>query len=314
MARYYFLPQRLQKAVRLPQRLVWWVEYIVIGGLIELFKRLPIRLSMRFAAFVFGLFGPYTPRADKVRGNLTVAFPQTPDTRLEELMRDSYRHLGVAIAELASLKQIWRERERRIEFTLEPGAVMPTPDKRSVFVTAHLGAWQLTPLIGPHYGVTLPVIYAPEQNPLVDRKLGAMRRAFGGPLVSRDGGIRVLMRALDQGQSIGLTADTRMDAGESLPFFDEPAMTNTAPARLALRYDCDLVPVLAERLPGARYRVKLFAPIRARADAADRQARVQDMTGQLNRLFEQWIRDRPDQWLCLKRRWPKAVYKRLQAR
>ena len=314
MARSYFLPRRWQHSAHLPQQLVWRVEYAVIASLINCFRWLPLALATRIAGAAFALFGPFSPRADKVRRNLMVAFPEAGGARLDRLTRASFRHLGIAVAELAALDQIWRERDKRITFVLEPGAVEPSAQSRTVFVTAHLGAWQLTPLIGPQYGLTVPIIYAPEDNPFVDRKLNALRRAFGGPLVSRDGGIRVLMRALYAGQSIGLTVDTRMDAGEPVPFFGHDAPTNTAPARLALRYDCDLVPVLAERLPGAHYRVRIYPAVRPTDTDAGTAGQARDMSKQLNGLFEAWIKAMPDQWLCMKRRWPKAVYQRFSER
>lgn len=310
MARSYFVSQRLQALLHVPQRLVWWVEYAAIATLINGLAILPLRSALRVAGTVFAVLGPYSPRATKVRNNLSVAFPEAGSAELDRLRRASFSHVGIAVAELALLSRIWRQRQRRIEFRLEPGAVMPTPEQRAVFVTAHIGAWQLTPLIGLQYGLTVPVIYAPEDNPHVDRKLAKLRRTFGGPLVSRDGGIKVLMRALDRGESIGLTMDTRMDAGEMVPFFGEHAMTNTAPARLALRYGCALVPTLAERLPGARYRVRIYPPIEPRDTTAPRRVQVHDMALQANAYFEAWIRRNPEQWLCLKRRWPKAVHRR----
>ncbi|MES1940362.1 Lipid A biosynthesis acyltransferase [Salinisphaera sp. T5B8] len=307
MARSYFLPRYW------PKRLIWWVEYAFIATLINTLRCLPLRVSARVAGGLFAFVGPFSARAAKVRKNFMVVAPQASSAELDRLMRASFRHLGVAVAELVSLARIWRDRDKRIEFTLAPGAVTPSPERRTVFVTAHLSAWQLTPLVGPYYGVTVPVIYAPEDNPYVDRKFASLRRAFGGPLVSRDGGIKALMRALDKGQSIGLTADTRMDAGDMLPFFGEDAPTNTAPARLALRYECDMVPVRAERLPGARYRITVYPPIRPRDSDASRAAQARDMIVQLAGHFERWISATPGQWLCLKRRWPKDVYKRLSA-
>lgn len=309
MARYYFLPRNFRKVAPVLRDAIWRVESWVVGLFLCIFRLLPLRAAMRVGGGLFAVLGPHTRRTSKVRANLTLAFPDKSPQEIEQLTRRSFHHLGVAMSELARMDQIWRERDRRLEFVVHPGAQIPSPDRVTVFVTAHCEAWQLTTLIGPYYGLTIPVIYAPEENPYVDRKLASLRRAFGSPLVSRDGGIRVLMRALDKGHSIGMTLDTRMDAGESLPFFGHEAQTNTAAARLALRYDCDLVPVRAERLPGARYRISLCTPIRPRDPDAAVPTKARDMTCQVNSLFEGWIKEEPGQWLCLKRRWPKEAYR-----
>jgi KDO2-lipid IV(A) lauroyltransferase len=278
--------------------------------LLGAFRLLPLKSAMGLAGSVSAVLGPYSRRADRVRENLAVAFPDTSSKELECLMRASFRHVGVAIAELTRLDQIWRERDKRIEFVVQPGAPTPAPERRTVFVTAHVGAWQVVPLVAPRYGLTVPIIFSPEKNPFVARRLAKLRGAFGCPLVASGGGIRVLMHALDEGQSIGLTVDTRLDAGEPLPFFGEDAPTNTAPARLALRYGCDLVPVRAERLADARYRVNICAPIQPRDPHAAVAEQARDMTRQINALFETWIRAKPGEWVCMKRRWPKEICKR----
>ncbi|MES1926135.1 lysophospholipid acyltransferase family protein [Salinisphaera sp. T31B1] len=310
MPRFYFSSNRSHEVPSWQRQPIWLAEGAAVGTLLGVFRWLPMGSAMRLGARLGGLLARFSPRLDKVRSNLRVVFPRATSDELERITHASFRNVGVAMAELANLDRIWRQRRRRIEFCELPGAVTPSSARRTVFVTAHLGAWQLTPLLGREYGFTVPVIYAPEQNPYVDRQLMRLRRAFGSPLVSRDGGIRALMRSLDRGDSIGLTVDTRLDSGEPVMFFGEQAMTNTAPARLALRYDCDLVPVIAERVADARFRINIHPPIRARADAVNRNDKALDMSAQINALFEQWIARHPDQWLCLKRRWPKAVHRR----
>ncbi len=313
MAHNYFLPRGLRKRASVSPQLLWRIEAAILGTLLIIIRLLPLKLALKTGGTIFAVVGPRTPRAAKARNNLAIICPGKNAHELDQLTRDSFRHFGTGMTELMRLDQIWRERDTRIEFALRAGATAPNPDRRTVFVTAHCGPWELTPLIGPHYGVTLPVIYAPEENPYVNNKLKEMRRTFGSDLVSRDGGIRMLMRALDKGHSIGLTVDTRMDAGEPLPFFGEDALTNTGPARLALRYGCEMVPVFAERLPGARFRVSIYPPIRPRDITAAAPEQGRDMTCQLNGIFETWIRAKPDQWLCVKRRWPESVYQRLSS-
>lgn len=310
MARNYFVPKRVRNAFPEAQDVIWRLEAAIIGLLLAVFRILPLQTSLKFGGILFATFGPYTPRADKVRMNLRVVHPNKSAAQIKQLSKAIFRHLGTAMAELVRMDKIWQERDQRIEFKIHRGARIPTPDKRIVFVTAHCSAWQLTTLIAPHYGLTVPLIYAPEENPYVDRKLVALRNAFGSPMVSRDGGIRVLMRALDQGHSIGLTMDTRMDAGELLPFFGEQALTNTAPARLALRYDCEFLPVRAERLPNACFRIHIYPAIKPRNPDVPRADQARDMSRQVNAMFETWIQDAPGEWLCFKRRWPKAIYAR----
>jgi KDO2-lipid IV(A) lauroyltransferase len=81
-------------------------------------------------------------------------------------------------------------------------------------------------------------------------------------------------------------------------------LTTVTPARLAIRYGCELIPIRVQRLGGARFRVTFYPPIAPPENTADDQLKARAMTGEINALFEQWITEQPDEWLCTKRRWP----------
>ena len=93
-------------------------------------------------------------------------------------------------------------------------------------------------------------------------------------------------------------------------FFGHAAMTTPGPAQLALRFGCPLVPVRVERLGPARFRLTCHGPLEPPA-GGERQQDIADLTLAFNRLLESWIRERPQDWLWLHRRWPKAAYREL---
>ena len=145
-----------------------------------------------------------------------------------------------------------------------------------------------------------------EPEPVVDRMLRLRREALGCRLVSLEEGARPLLRELTQGRSVGLALDMRDDDGVPIPFFGLDKLTTLAPARLALRFGCELIPV---RIPAGGPRPASASPVHEPvlpdpALASDKDQAMQ-MMRDLNRLFEQWIRERPEQWLCIKRAWPK---------
>jgi KDO2-lipid IV(A) lauroyltransferase len=88
-----------------------------------------------------------------------------------------------------------------------------------------------------------------------------------------------------------------------VPFFGRHAMTAPAPAQLALKFGCPIVPARVERLEGAHFRLTVYPPLNLAA-GGDRQADIAAAMGQINALIEDWIRARPEQWLWLHRRWP----------
>jgi KDO2-lipid IV(A) lauroyltransferase len=76
---------------------------------------------------------------------------------------------------------------------------------------------------------------------------------------------------------------------------------------LALKFGCDLVPVRVERLQRGAYRVTVCEPVRPDPSIPDDRTKAVDMTRRVSEHFESWIRERPDQWFCSKRMWPKPA-------
>ena len=158
-------------------------------------------------------------------------------------------------------------------------------------------------LAGVQYGISVAQIYRAANNPLMDRMIARLRSDRGQFIPKGAVGARLAIRALHRGTHLALLADQKMNDGIPVPFFGRPAMTAPALAVLALRFDCDVLPLRVERLDGARFRVTVFPPLplarsgEPHADAAALMVRV-------NATLEAWIRHRPEQWLWVHRRWP----------
>lgn len=306
MAKYYILPNTLIERVPWLETPVWAFEAAVFYLWLGVMRLLPFPVARSLFARLMGFAG-YLNRKKRrvVLRNVQVILPETTETERADVARDIFRATGQAAVELFLLRRIWKRRARYLDFDLHPEAQAAIDRKEPiVFATAHAGAWQLTPLLGLEYGISISVLYAPDRNPWLDRFFLGRRRAFGGPLVPTLGGGRELIRELAAGRSVGAAFDTRIDQGEMVPFFGIPTPTNTLPGMLALR-GYKVVPTRALRLPGCRYRIEVMAPLVPTDPEAPRQAQVFDLTRQLNELFERWIREDPGQWICMKRRWPK---------
>lgn len=308
MARYYFFSRKFAKRRPEFNRIGWRIEAWAIGALIGLLRLMPLETATKFAHWTFAAFGPRSGKRLRVVRNLMVAFPEKTEAERNALVKDIFGHVGVALAEIAQLQNIWKDRERRIEFVKSPEIRFLTESgKPAVLVTAHIGPWTLTNFVAGEYGFPLSIVYAPESNPYVHDMMLRLRGALPVELLARDNSMRVLMGELSHGRTIGLGSDVRLDSGEMIPMFGHDMPTNTVPARLALRFECELVPARAERLPGGRYRITLYPPVVADDGVDGAAAQASNMTAKLNRQFEQWIREAPGEWLCLARRWPKEV-------
>ena len=163
------------------------------------------------------------------------------------------------------------------------------------------------------FGFPLSVVFARRHNPFLENLIERYRNAVPGGFIDARAGPRALMAELAAGRSVGMHMDHRFDTGEMVPFFGIEAPTVTIPARLALKLNVPLIPCQIERLEGARFRLTLHAPIHPDPLIADAREAARRMTLEVNRRFEEWIRQRPEQWVCARRRWPKEVLRRQSA-
>ncbi len=307
MSEFYLIPKRLARKAPVLVAIAQRIEATGFRFIFWVMRKLSVEHALRLSGFTFGLVGSFSDKAAKAHENLAIAFPdQSPEWR-NQTTRQIFHHLGYSAAELLKLEQIWEQREQRIEFVLEPEARKHMESKRAtVFMTAHVGAWQVASLVTRQFGFTINAIYAPESNPIIQELLLGPRRSFGEKLIAADAGPRPLIKALNAGESIIMAMDTRPDTGKLIPFFGVDALTNTSAVGLALRTGAAVVVSRAERLPGERYRVTVYDPLVSPIPDAPVKEQAVAMTEIVHQYFESWIREYPEQWVCLKRRWPKA--------
>jgi KDO2-lipid IV(A) lauroyltransferase len=304
---FYLVPKRLARKAPFLAAIAQRIEATMFRFVFWLMRKLNVDRALQLSAFAFGLVGPHSDKAAKARENLAIAFPDRSQEWREETTRQIFRHLGYSAAELIKLEDIWEQREQRVEFVLEPEALKHMQSQRAtVFITAHVGAWQVAPLVTRKFGFNVCAIYAPESNPTMLKLMLDLRKSFGETLIAADAGPRPLIKELNAGHSIIMAMDTRPDTGKLIPFFGRDALTNTSAAGLALRTGAALVVSRAERLPGARYRITVYDPLVSPIPDAPVKEQAVALTQSVHRYFEQWITEYPQQWVCLKRRWPKA--------
>jgi KDO2-lipid IV(A) lauroyltransferase len=275
---------------------------------------LPVDQASAFGERVGRWLGPRVGRHRHVLDSLAVAFPDRDDTWLQRTAVAICGEIGRVLAEYPHLPAICaRGPNPRVElvshFDLEP----VRRGRAMIFVAPHQANWNLPAMGGRIGDFPLSVLYRGQRNPGLEAMIGRWRDTMPVSLIDAAAGPRAILQALAAGRSVGLHMDHRVETGELVPFFGVSAPTVTIPARLALKVGTALVPSRIERLQGARFRITLHEPIWADPAIAGPRLAARRMTEQVYAHFERWIRERPEQWICAKRRWTKETIRQVQA-
>ena len=275
------------------------------ASLFAVFEGLPLDRASALGGALARRIGPFLGVTKLARRNLSRAFPELSETEIGRIIIGMWDNLGRVAAEYPHLRRIG---------VFEPGGRVEThgfehvdravaAGRRMIVFSGHIANWEIGMLAGAQHGISVVQIYRAANNPLMDRMIARFRGDQGEFIPKGAVAARQAITALRSGRHLGLLADQKMNDGIPVPFFGRPAMTAPALAVLALRFDCDVLPLRVERLDGARFRVTVF-PALPLPRSGDPHADAAALMAEVNGTLEAWIRDRPEQWLWVHRRWP----------
>lgn len=280
------------------RRLRYGVETALAYFVYGFFAVLPVAAASATGGFLLARLGPRMGISKTARANLLRAFPDKPEKEREDILRGMWDNLGRVIAEYPHL--------RRIAARCEVEGIEHFEAMRAggIFFSGHIANWEIYGLLALRHGMRVNLLYRKPNNPWVD---GLLRHARGGAdvghITKSDKGAREIFSALRRGEAVAMLMDQKLTEGVPVPFFGTPAQTASAIAQFALKFGCPVVPAAAERLPGARFRVRLYPPIDT-SSTGDSNADTQRILTAVNEQLEAWIRAQPAAWLWLHKRWP----------
>jgi KDO2-lipid IV(A) lauroyltransferase len=284
------------------------LEYALVWPVIKVLGALPRPLARGMAMLLAGAVYHLHPRLRRVGlRNLEIAMPELPLKERRRIVRGVFLSLGRLLAEFCRFPKYSRENVSRVA-VYEGFENFDTAQRRGkgvLFLTAHLGAWEVGSFVHSVHGHPLRVVVRPLDNPYVDRLVERYRTLHGNQTFPKDEFARGLLSAMRAGETVGLLMDQNMTPpqGVFVPFFGVQACTASGIARVALHTDASVIPAFTIWDPVLRkYRVHFDPPLTlVRTDNAE--ADLVANTAMFNNVLEQYVRKYPDQWLWVHRRW-----------
>jgi KDO2-lipid IV(A) lauroyltransferase len=283
-------------------------EYVAAFGArfgIALFGCLPLDMASALGGWIGRKIGPRV-RAHRIAARqMQKALPHLDEAARERALLGMWDNLGRVIAEYPHLPKL-RLGDRVELVGAEHIDAVRESGKAAIFFSAHYGNWELIGLTSTQCGLPLTLVYRAANNPLTEELLQNLRaRASDARHVPKGvRAARALLQALMNNESLGMLVDQKLNSGISVPFFGLPAMTAPAIAELALRQRCPVLGARVERLGGARFRVTVEPPFFLEPSGG-READVVAGLAKVHATLERWIRERPDHWFWVHKRWPK---------
>lgn len=278
------------------------LEAICALLLFGFFRILPVDLASAIGGWLGRTIGPGLRLTRRAQRNLDLALPDLDDQSRAALIRGMWDNLGRVVGEMPHIEQI---ATTRMDIAgSEHLAGVRSPGTACILFSGHLANWETLPLATKHAGIPCAQTYRAPNNPFVDAMLRRIRRVKEDETVAKGpSGARNALAILKDGRRLGMLVDQKMNDGIPVPFFGRDAMTADAVAKLSLRFKCPVIPTRMERLDGCHFRLTFF-PALSISETGNRAADTATMMTEVNQFLEDWIRDRPSQWLWLHRRWP----------
>ena len=284
------------------------LEFLVVWIVVKLLGLPPRGVARAIGALVGRVALLCTPRLRRAGHlNLQLAFPQKTESEREEILRKLYRNLGWLLAEFCQMPRYTQEMTQSfIRYEgLEHYLAARDRGKGVLVLTGHLGAWELSSFYHSLMGYPMSIVIRRLDNALVDDLVNHIRCLHGNQVLHKDDFARGLLASMRRGETVGILMDTNMTPpqGAFVDFFGHLACTGSGMARVAIKTGAQVVPgFLLWEEATQQYVLRFGAPLTLPI-SDDVEADTLAHTALFTKVIEDYIRQYPDQWLWVHRRW-----------
>jgi KDO2-lipid IV(A) lauroyltransferase len=278
------------------------VEFAVVWLAVVAARAMPLQVASWLSGKLWRLIAPRLERQKRALANLELAFPEKSPGERKAIAAAMWENLGRTFAESLCIPTLITS-DRIVFEPAESFDAAASGAKPFIVCGLHLGNWEILAHGGQRLGISLIGVYQRLSNPYVDALTRSLREPLykAGLTPKTPMAARVLLRAIKDGASPCFLADLRDDNGPFVPFFGQPARSTVFPALLARTTGVPLYAGAAFRRPGSRFSIRI-API-SMPQTNDSAADALVATQALQRQYEAFIREAPEQWMWAHRKW-----------
>jgi Kdo2-lipid IVA lauroyltransferase/acyltransferase len=283
-------------------------EFAVVWIFVYAMRLLPRGMARAIGAMIGAIAFRALGRLRRVGlRNLALALPELAAKEREAILRSEYRNLGLLLAEFCKMPSYTpASASRFIRYEgLENYLNALERGKGVLVLTGHLGAWELSSFYHSLMGMPMGMVIRRLDNPLVDAFVNRIRCQHGNRVIHKDDFARGLIASMRAGETVGILMDTNMTPpqGVFVPFFGVPACTASGMARIAEKTGAAVVPGFLLWEANERKYVLHFGAELPVIHTGDAEQDAVSNTAAFTAAIEGYVRQYPEQWLWMHRRW-----------
>lgn len=289
------------------------VEYLSVYSLILLSGAAPLGLIRLISAFLGHILYIFVPRRRNIAlENLRHAFKGAKGEReIRGIALRSFKSFFLTFLEVAKFRGIYtspgaiekmREAAEGLDELFHKAKRIHDESGGCLFVTPHIGNWELLPHVSAAVGIPLVIVARPTDNEYLEKLIYRNRAASGQVIIPKKNAFFALQKVLRAGKSIGMLPDQSTAKGILADFFGRKATTTPVPALLAIGHNRPIVVVACCRKDDYRFEGFVCDPIWPRKSENEKEE-IFRLTREMNRNMEEIIRKYPGQYLWMHNRW-----------
>ncbi len=274
--------------------------FVIISYII--FKILGSKTSSKISGKIFEIIGPFFRSKNIINSNIIRAFPNINDKEIKLITKSMWNNYGRIFAEYIFIKE-FRFGRLSSKINIEGKYILDEiikSKKQVIFISGHLGNFELMAMCIEKSGINLSVIYRPLNNIFLNKIIEKLRKKYicKNQFKKGIGGLKNLILLTKNNYSTALMIDQRVSEGIFSNFFGKKALTTTIPAQLFKKFNSPIVPIYIERVKDLNFNIKINEPLKFSKNDS-----IQHITDELNKVLEKMIEKNPSQWIWSHNRW-----------
>ncbi len=282
--------------------LKYFIQFFLAVLSFIFFKILGPNLSSKLSGKLFEKIGPFFRSKELIQKNIKRAMPDIDSKKINEIIKSMWNNYGRVFAEYIFIKD-FRSGKLSTKIKIDGKEILEDiklSNKQVVFVSGHLSNFELMAMCLEKSGIKLSAIYRPLNNIFLNLIIERIRKKYicKKQIKKGIGGLKKLIYLKRKNFSTALMIDQRVSEGILSNFFNKKALSTTIPAQLVKKFNIPIVPVYIERIDEINFKISINKPIIFPNDTS-----IQNITDRLNKIMEEMILKKPEQWIWSHNRW-----------